>query len=250
VAGVVVAVGSDVTRFRPGDEVFGASPGAFAEYASAREDRLSLKPANVSFEEAAATPVAGVTALQALRDKGKIRPGQKVLVNGGSGGVGTFAVQVAKSFGTEVTAVCSTRNLEQARSIGADNVIDYTKEDFTKSGQRYDLICDVKASRSPFAYRRALKPNGVCVVVGFSKLRLLPVLFILGPLASRGGKKVCFLGIAKIDPKDLTVLKGLLETRKVVPVIERRYTLGEVPRALQYLADGHVRGKLVISVKP
>ena len=249
-AGVVEAVGSGVKRLKPGDEVFGVCPGGFAEYASAREDRVALKPSGVTFEEAAAVPVAGITALQALRDRGRIRAGQRVLINGASGGVGTFAVQIAKSFGAEVTAVCSTRKLDQARSIGADYVLDYTKEDFTSNGQRYDLICDVASSRSVLGYGRSLKPGGTCVIVGFSSrlfLRLFGVL-ILGPLASRGGKKVGFMGIAKVTPEDLSVLAGLLRARKVVPVIEKSYPLAEVPEAIRYLEEGHASGKIVINV--
>jgi len=253
VAGRVEAAGSKVTQFHPGDEVFGGCAGAFAEYATAREDRLVLKPSNISFEEAAAVPVAAITALQGLRDKGRIRPGQKVLVNGASGGVGTFAVQIAKSFGTEVTGVCSTRNLETARSIGADHVIDYTREDFTKTGQRYDLIYDVVGNHSISAYKRALNPKGTCVIagLGFPSLsisRLLGLL-ILGPLRSKfGDKKVGFMGIAKLTQEDLVYLKELLEAGKVVPVIDRRYPLPETAEAMRYLGTGHARGKVVITV--
>jgi len=253
VAGRVEAVGSKVTQFHPGDEVFGGCAGAFAEYATAREDRLALKPANVSFAEAAAVPVAGITALQGLRDKGQIHAGQKVLVNGASGGVGTFAVQLAKSFGTDVTGVCSTRNLETARSIGADHVIDYTKEDFTRNGQRYDLIYDVVGNHSIAAYKRALNPGGTCIIAGFgfpsvSIVRLLGFM-ILAPLRSKfGDRKVGFMGIAKLNQKDMAYLGELLEVGKVKPVIDRRYPLSEAAEAMRYLGTGHARGKVVITV--
>ncbi|MGA2198318.1 MAG: NAD(P)-dependent alcohol dehydrogenase [Nitrososphaerales archaeon] len=249
IAGTVEAVGSNVTQFKPGDEVFGACVGGFAEYGSAREDRLVLKPANVSFDEAAAVPVAAITALQGLRDSGKIQVGQKVLINGASGGVGTFAVQIAKSFGAEVTGVCSTRNLEMVRFIGADRVIDYTQEDFTEGGERYDLIYDTVGNHSVSEYKRALRPKGRCVVTGFSGLSRLFEHAVLGPLRSRSGdKKVGLMGIAKIDQKDLGTLKELLESRKVVPVIDRRYPLSETPEAIRYLQQGHARGKVVILV--
>ena len=247
-AGVVEAVGIKVTKLKPGDEVFGICPGALAEYGCALEDRVALKPANISFEEAAAVPVAGITALQGLRDKGGIHSGQKVLVNGASGGVGTFAVQIAKTYGTEVTAVCSTGKMDRASSIGADHVIDYTKEDFTKNGQRYDLICDVASTRSPFAYRGSLSPGGVCVIIGMPNLARLPLTFILSPLSSRGGKKVGFMGIAKVTGADLGVLAGLLEAKKVKPVIEKRYSLGETAEAVKYLQEGHAKGKIVVTV--
>ncbi len=250
VAGRVEAVGNNVTQFQPGDEVFGGCAGGFAEYASARENRLALKPANISFEEAAAVPVAAITALQGLRDKGKIMSGQKVLVNGASGGVGTFAVQIAKSYGTEVTGVCSTRNLEMVRSIGADHVIDYTQEDFTRNGQRYDLIYDAVGNRSVSDYKRALNPQGTCVVAGFSSMPRLFEHIVLGPLRSKiGNKKVGLMGIAKINQKDLVFLKELLEAGKVVSVIDRRYPLSETAEAIRYLEEGHARGKVVITLK-
>ncbi len=249
IAGWVEALGSNVTQFQPGDEVFGVCAGGFAEYACAREKYLALKPANSSFEEAAATPVAAFTALQGLRDKGKIQPGQKVLVNGASGGVGTFAVQIAKSFGTEVTGVCSTRNLDMVRSIGADHVFDYTQEDFTKNGQRYDLIYDAVGNRSVSDYRRALRPQGTCVIAGFSTMSRLFANMVLGPfLSMTGNKKVGGMGIAKPNQKDLVVLKELLEAGKVVPVIDRRYPLSETAEAIRYLEAGHARGKVVITV--
>ena len=251
VAGQVEAVGANVTRFRPGDEVFGVCPGAFAEYAVARETRLALKPVNTSFEEVAAVPVAGLTALQCLRDKGRLQAGQEVAVNGASGGVGTFAVQIAKSFGAEVTGVCSTRNLGQARSIGADHVVDYTQEDFTRNGRSYDLICDIAGNRSVSDYKRALKPGGTCLIVGFAKNPLggLVKFTVLGKLGSMtGNKKVRFMGIAKINSEDLGFMAELLTAGKVKPVIEKLYRLSEVGQALQYIGGKHTRGKVVITV--
>ena len=252
IAGRVEAVGRQVKQFQPGDEVFGAKNwfgrrrlGGFAEYVCAVEDELALKPANISFEEAAAVTVAAITALQGLRDKGRIQAGQKVLVDGASGGVGTFAVQIAKSFGAEVTAVCSTRNVDTARSIGADHVIDYTREDFTRSGQRYDLIMAANAYHSLFDYRRALSPDGLYVWVGG---RVSPQVMLLGPLLSLiGRKKTCFF-LAKLNKKDLVFLKELLETGKIVPVIDRRYPLSEVAETIRYLEAGHARGKVVIAI--
>jgi NADPH:quinone reductase-like Zn-dependent oxidoreductase len=246
VAGQVEAIGRNVKEFRPGDAVFGACKSAFAEYACVREDRLALKPPRTTFEEAAAVPVAAISALQGLRDKGRIQRGQKVLINGASGGVGTFAVQIAKAFEAEVTGVCSTRNLDLVRSIGADHVIDYTREDFTKSGQRYDLILDAAAYRSISDYRRALNPNGIYVLVGGSVARLFQVL-LLGPWFSMTGNKMGFM-MARITKEDLVFLKGLLEAGKVVPVIDRRYPLNEVADALRYLEEGHARGKVIITV--
>jgi NADPH:quinone reductase-like Zn-dependent oxidoreductase len=251
-AGRVEAVGSNVTQFQPGDEVFGRGSGAFAEYASVPENKLVLKPANSSFEEAATAPVAALTALQGLRDKGQIQPGQQVLIHGASGGVGTFAVQLAKAFGAEVTAVCSTRNVDMVRSMGADQVIDYTQEDCTRNGQRYDLILAVNGYHPIFAYRRALRPTGVYVMVGASKAHVFQALLqamLIGPLISRTGRqKMGFMGIAKINQKDLGFVKELLEAGKVVPVIERRYPLRETAEALRYLEEGHARGKVVITV--
>ena len=250
-AGRVEGVGPNVTKFKSGDEVFGTCAGGYAEYAVAREIRLALKPANVSFEEAASVPIAGITALQGLR-KGGIKAGQKVLVNGASGGVGTFAVQIAKSYGAEVTGVCSPRNLDQAHAIGADHVIDYTKEDFTKTGERYDLILDMAGNHSAWDYKRTLNPGGACMIVGVSKnvLRGLVKFFVTGALASiSGGKKIGFMGIANIDGNDLAYLAGLLEAKKVVPVIDRRFPLSETAAAMSYLAEGHARGKIVIAVE-
>ena len=247
-AGQVEAVGRNVIQFKPGDEVFGVGRGAFAEYVCAREDKMALKPAHISFEEAAAVPVAALSALQGLRDKGRIQRGHKVLVDGASGGVGTFAVQIAKSFGAEVTAVCSTRNMDTARSIGADHVIDYTREDFTQSGQRYDLIFAANAYHSVFDYRRALSQEGIYVMAGGGWAQIFQAM-LLGPLLSRmGSKKMCFI-MANINQKDLVLLKGLLETGKVVPIIDRRYPLSGVAEALRYLEEGHAQGKVVITVE-
>ena len=251
VAGSVEAIGAKVARFRPGDEVFGVCPGAYAEYAVALETRLALKPANTSFEEAAAVPVAGLTALQCLRDKGRVQAGQEVAVNGASGGVGTFAVQIARAFGAQVTGVCSTRNLDQARSIGADRVVDYTQEDFTRSGRSYDLICDIAGNRSVSDYKRALRPGGTCLVVGFAKNPLLGIAkyAVLGRLGSMtGSKKVRIMGIAKMNAEDLGFMGELLTAGKVKPVIERRCMLSEAGQALQYIGGKHTRGKVVITV--
>ena len=247
IAGRVEAVGTNVKRFQPGDEVFGNTPGGFAEYVCAREDVLVLKPANISFEEAAAVPLAAVTALQGLR-KGRVGPGQKVLINGASGGVGTFAVQIAKSFGAEVTAVCSTRNLEQARSIGADHVIDYTQEDFTKSGRHYDLILAAGGYHWISDYKRALGPKGIYVMTGGSMAQLFQAM-LLGPWMSMTGSKKMGNIMARTNQKDLAFLKELLGTGKIIPVIERRYPFSQVPEAIRYLEEGHARGKLVITLE-
>jgi NADPH:quinone reductase-like Zn-dependent oxidoreductase len=248
IAGRVEAIGRNVTHFKPGDDVFGACRGAFAEYVCAKEDNLALKPANSSFEDAAALPIAALTALQGLRDKGRIQRGQKVLVDGASGGVGTFAIQIAKSFGAEVTAVCSPQKVETARSIGADHIIDYTREDFTKSGQRYDLILAANAHRSIFDYRRALSQNGTYVMAGGGGVQALQAL-LLGPLLSWIGSKKARFFIAKIDQKDLVLLKDLLEAGKIVPIIDRRYPLSGAAEALRYLAEGHAQGKIVLTVE-
>jgi NADPH:quinone reductase-like Zn-dependent oxidoreductase len=250
IAGRVEAAGRNVKEFRPGDEVFGVigfAGGGFAEYACAPEDKLALKPANLSFEEAAAVPIAAITALQGLRDTGRIQAGQKVLIDGASGGVGTFAVQIAKSFGAEVTAVCSTRNMDTARSLGADHVIDYTRDNFTKSGQRYDLILGANARHSIFDYRRALSEKGIFVIAGAGLARMLQTV-LLGPLLSSIGTKKTRFFLAKINHKDLVSLKGLLETGKVTPVIDKRYPLSDGAEALRYLAEGHAQGKVVIIV--
>ena len=248
VAGQVEAVGSGVTQFKPGDEVFGTCRGAYAEYVCTTEDRLALKPANVLFEHAAAVPIAGFTALQGLRDRGRIQPGQKVLIDGASGGVGTFAVQIAKAFGAQVTAVCSTQNVDTARSMGADHVIDYTREDFTRSGQRYDLILAANAHRSIFDYRRALKPEGIYAMAGGGGMQMLQGLF-LGPLLSLVGRKKMGSVMAKQNKKDLLVLQELLATGKIVPVIDRRFALSEVADAIGYVEKGHAKGKVVITMQ-
>jgi NADPH:quinone reductase-like Zn-dependent oxidoreductase len=251
IAGRVEAVGRNVKQFQPGDEVFGVTGfegGGFAEYVCAIEDKVALKPANSSFEDAAAVPIAALTALQGLRDKGGIQRGHKVLVDGASGGVGTFAVQIAKSFGAEVTAVCSTRNVDTARSIGADHVIDYTREDFTKKGQRYDLILAANAHRSIFDYRHALSPDGIYVLAGGSVVRIFQGM-LMAPLVSRIRRKKMRFFIANINQKDLVFLKELLEARKVVPVIDRRYPLRDAADAIRYLEEGHAQGKIVITVE-
>src|SRR2546421_803772 len=250
-AGRVEAVGANVAQFQPGDEVFGASTGAFAEYICVAEREVALKPANLSFEQAAAVPVAATTALQGLLDTGQIHSGLRVLVNGASGGVGTFAVQIAKAFGAEVTGVCSSHNLDMVRSIGADHVIDYTREDFTRHGQHYDLIYDAVGNRSVSAYRRALNPGGTGAVAGFTSLPRLFEHMLLGPLRSKfGSKKVGLMGTAQIKQKDLMDLKALVEDGKVTPVIDRRYSLRETAEAIRYLEAKHARGKVVITVNP
>ena len=249
IAGRVEAVGSKVKQFQPGDEVFGiCNSGAFAEYRCVAEDKLVLKPAGISFEEAATVPMAAIPALQGLRDKGGIQPGQKVLIIGASGGVGTFAVQIAKAFGAEVTGVCSTRKLDMVRSIGADHVIDYTQEDFAKNGQRYDLILAAGGSRSVFDYNRALSPEGVYVCVGGSFAQYFQAL-LLGPLISMMGSKRLGSGLGMPNQKDLAFLAELLEAGKVVPVIDRSYPLHEAAEALRYYGEGHTQGKVVIVVK-
>jgi NADPH:quinone reductase-like Zn-dependent oxidoreductase len=252
VAGRVEAVGRNVKQFQPGDEVFGdlswCGRGGFAEYVSVPDNALALKPANISFQEAAAVPMAAVVALQGLRDKGQIQSGQKVLINGASGGVGTFAVQIAKSFGAEVTAVCSTRNLDIARSIGADHVIDYTRKDFTKSDQRYDLIIAANGYHPISDYRRALSPEGIYVCTGGSLAQIFQSM-LLGPWMSKtGGKKMGNLA-HRPDLKDLVFIKELLESGRVEPVIDRRYMLSEVPEAFRYFGEGHACGKVVITVE-
>lgn len=245
-AGRVEAVGKNVKEFKPGDDVFGELPldglGSFAEYVCSIEDALALKPAGLTYEQAATVPLAGFTALQGLRDKGKIRAGQKVLINGASGGIGTFAVQIAKSFGTEVTGVTSTRNLELVRSIGADHVIDYTKEDFTQKDQRYDLIFDTVGNLSIAGCKRVLTPNGICSVAGFTTLSHLFGVMLFG------GKRVGMMETASSNKKDLLFLKELLDTGKMVPVIDKQYPLSETAEAIRYLETGRARGKVVIKV--
>ena len=250
IAGRVEAVGRNVKQFQPGDEVFGdlsLGRGGYAEYVCAPKNALALKPANILFAEAAAVPEAALVALQALRDKGQIQPGQKVLIYGASGGIGTFAVQLAKYFGAEVTGVCSTRNLDMVRSIGADHVIDYTKEDFTKNGQQYDLIVATAGYRSIFDYKRALSSKGIYVATGGSMAHIFQGLLI-GPLISMTGSKK--LGTMTVKPnKDLASMKELIEAGKVKPIIDRRYPLSEAAEALTYYAEGHARGKVVITVE-
>jgi NADPH:quinone reductase-like Zn-dependent oxidoreductase len=251
VAGQVEAVGTSVTHFKPGDAVFGWCGGAFAEYACTSQSKLVMKPDNASFEQAAAAPVAGLTALQGLRDTGKVQPGQKVLINGASGGVGTFAVQIAKSFGAHVTGVCSSRNVDQARLIGADATIDYTREDFTKGGEHYDLIYDIVANHSFAARRRVLNPNGICIGAGIvglgnSVIRLLSHL-ITDLVLSRFVSQKFVTSMTKLSKEDLTILSDLMAAGKVTPVIDRCYSLSEVPEAIRYFEEGHARGKIVIT---
>ena len=250
VAGVIETVGRNVTEFQPGDEVFGEKSRSCAEYVCGPEKLFMRKPANLTLEEAAAVPVGAATALQALRDKGNVQPGQKVLINGASGGVGTFAVQLAKSFGAEVTAVCSTPNLDLVRSLGADHVIDYTRQNFTRSKERYDLIIDNAGSRSLLAMRRVLASTGTMVLVGASKGNWIgPIARILGASQlSRFGSQRMVGMLTDIQREDLVFLKDLIETGKVAPVIDRRYPLSEVPDAIRYLETMRARGKVVITV--
>ena len=253
-AGTVEAVGSKVTQFKPGDEVFGVRTGALAEYVCAHEDRaVVVKPANLTFEQAASVPVAAITALQGLRDKGQVRPGQRVLINGASGGVGTFAVQIAKSFGADVTGVCSTRNLEMVRALGADRVIDYTKEDFAKMGERYDVILDNVGNRSLSEFRDVLNPKGKYVMIGgggpndgrwIGPLARPLAAFVSSPFISQD----MVMLLADVNKKDLTALIDLMQAGKVTPVIDRRYKLSEVPAAIRYLEEGHARGKVIINL--
>jgi len=250
IAGRVEAVGKNAKQFQPGDEVFGdisgSGWGGFAEYVCARENALVPKPASMTFDEAAAVPQAAVLALQGLRDKGQIQPGQKVLINGAGGGVGTFAVQIARSYGAEVTGVDSTPKLDMLRSLGADHVIDYTQEDYTRNGLRYDLILDVVVNRSIFDYKRALNPGGTFVVIGGSTARVFQILLVAPWISMTGSKKMGLL-LHKAN-KGLAYLIELVEAGEVVPVIDRRYPLSEVPEAFQYFGEGNVRGKLVITM--
>ena len=251
-AGTVVSVGKNVTRFKPGDAVFGGKGGAFGEYVSVAESgSVALKPTNMTFEQAAAVPIAAVTALQALRDKGKLRAGQTVLINGASGGVGTYAVQIAKAYGAQVTGVCSTKNLGLVKSIGADRVVDYTQEDFTKGSQQYDLILDIVGTHSLSEYRRVLKPQGALVIAGS-----LDKGHWLGPLTGTidamvyshfVSQQVIFL-LADLNSQDLALLRELIEAGKIKSVIDRHYALNEVPEAIRYLEQGHARGKVVIAI--
>lgn len=250
-AGTVEAVGSRVTQFKPGDDVFGGGKGAFAEYVTIAEDKgIVLKPANMSFEQAASVPIAAITALQSLRDKGQIQPGQKVLINGASGGVGTFAVQVAKSYGAEVTGVCSGRNAEMVRSIGADHVIDYKQEDYTENGQQYDLIIDMVGNHSLSENRKVMKPEGKFIIIGGAKGNWLGPL--MGPikamLYSPFVDQDFIMFIAKMRKQDLSVLGELMKSGVLTPVIDRSYPLNEVPAAIRYSEEGHARGKIIITV--
>ncbi len=254
-AGVVEAVGKNVTNFKPGGEVFGAKNGAVADYICVKADRgIVTKPGNVTFEQAGSVAIAGLTALQGLRDKGHIQAGQKVLINGASGGVGTFAVQIAKAFGAEVTGVCSTRNVDLVKSIGADRVIDYTKEDFTKTDQRYDLIFDLVGNHSFSERRNVLTSNGICVLGGIGGAGFHPGMWgrVLGNFKAAfqskftGQKFVTY--IAKLTKDDLTALRELMEAGKVTPVIDRTYKIGETQAAVRYLEEGHAHGKVVVTV--
>ncbi|MGX6443927.1 NAD(P)-dependent alcohol dehydrogenase [Neobacillus sp. K501] len=251
IAGRVEAVGKDVTQFQPGDEVFGdlsgSGWGGFAEYAAVPEKALALKPANLSFEEAAAIPMAAVTALQSIRDKGKLQSGQKVLIHGASGGVGTFAVQIAKALGAEVTAVCSTRNVEIAQSLGADICIDYKKEDFSRNHPRYDLILGVNGYQPMSVYKHALNPNGTFIHVGGAGAQMFQAM-TLGPWISMTEKKKVGSFLQRPNQKDLVYLKELVEAGKVKPVLDRCYPLNEVPEAFRYFEEGHAQGKVVITV--
>jgi NADPH:quinone reductase-like Zn-dependent oxidoreductase len=254
-AGTVEAVGKNVTQFKPGDDVFGGRGGAFAEYVCPRANRaVATKPANITFEQAASVNIAGITALQGIRDKGKVQPGQKVLINGASGGVGTFAVQIAKSFGAEVTGVCSTRNVDMVRSLGADHVIDYTKEDFTKGEQRYDVILDNVGTQPLSGFRQVLTPKGIFVMIGgggpndsgwIGPFGRVIKTMVLSPFT---GQKMGMM-MADANHNDLTVLAEMMESGKMKPVIDRTYKLSEVPEAIRYLEQGHARGKVVITVE-
>ncbi len=248
IAGRVEAVGRNVTKFKPGGEVFGdIGHGGFAEYTVASERALVLKPANLSFEQAAALPVAALTALQGLRDVGKIQAGQSVLINGAAGGVGTFAVQIAKAFGAEVTAVCSARNLEQARTLGADHVIDYSKENFTESDQRYDLIFAANGHHPLAAYKRVLKPRGIYVMAGGTSKQIFDAMLLGRLMSEKDGRKMTNF-MAESKPEDLQTLKEMCEAGKIVPVIDKRYPLEQTPEALRCLGSGHARGKVIVTV--
>jgi NADPH:quinone reductase-like Zn-dependent oxidoreductase len=253
IAGRVEAVGKNVQGLQPGDEVYGdisgCGFGGFAEYVAVPEHAVTLKPASLTFEQAAAVPMAAVTALQALRDKGHIKPGQKVLINGASGGVGTFAVQIAKAYGAEVTAVCSTSKVDLVRSLGADHVIDYTREDFTKNGQRYDLILAANGYHSISAYKRALSPHGIFVMSGGSGAQMAQAM-LLGPWISMTGSKKMRNLLAKPNTKDLVRVQELIEAGKVTPIIDRCYPLSETAEAIRYLETGHARGKVIIIMEP
>lgn len=248
-AGVVEAVGSQVKDFKPGDEVYGGKGGAYAEYVTVKKS-IAHKPSNLTFEEAASIPTSGITALQAVRDHGKIQPGQKVLIHGASGGVGSFAVQIAKALGAEVTAVCSTQNVERARALGADHVIDYTKEDFTRNGQQYDVLINVNGSRSWSAYKRALKPDAIFVLIGGPKAPLIgPVgLLIKMRIAMLGASQKFAFFTAQFTREDFIALKDLVEAGKVKPFVEQTYPMARVADAMRHLGAGHAKGKIVISM--
>ena len=251
VAGTVEAAGRNVTEFKPGDEVFGACRGAFAEYVCTPESAVVRKPGGVTLEQAAATPVAAFTVLQSLRDRGRVQPGQKVLINGAAGGVGTLAVQIAKSLGAEVTGVCSTRNVEMVRSLGADHVTDYTRDDFTTGGLRYDLILDMVSNHSLAAFRRALSPTGTYLMIGAASGggMLGPATLLIKTLAlSRFTSQTLGLVLAKRRKPDLVTIAALMDAGKVTPVIDRRYALADVPAAIRYLEGGHAQGKVVITI--
>ena len=248
VAGQVETVGNEVRQFQPGDKVFGFGESTFAEYACAKENAIVLKPANLSFEQAASVPIAALTALQGLRDKGNIQPGQKVLIQGASGGVGMFAVQIAKSFGAEVTGVCSTRNLEMVHSIGADHIIDYKKEDFTRNGQQYDLILAANGYHPISDYLRVLTPDGTYVVAGGSMIQLFQAVLQARRTSKRGNQKIFVVSTVR-SQKDLVLMKELLESRKVIPVIDGCYPLSKTVEAFRYFEKEHARGKVVITVE-
>jgi NADPH:quinone reductase-like Zn-dependent oxidoreductase len=252
-SGTVEAVGADVKQFKPGDEIFGTADGALAEYVTSTEVGLALKPSNMTFEQAASVPIAAITALQGLRDKGELKAGQKVLINGASGGVGTFAVQIAKSLGADVTGVCSTRNVDLVRSIGADHVIDYTKEDFTKGSQRYDLIFDTVGNHALLDYRRVLNPHGIFVIIGapsddpwLGPLASPIKAFVISPFVSQ---KFTMLMADANKTSDLDTLRDLMQAGKLTPVVDRQYTLNEAPAAMRYLEQGHARGKVIVSLE-
>ena len=251
VAGEVEAVGRNITQFKPGDQVFGVCSGALAEYACAPEAKLVMKPEKLTFEQAASVPVAGLTALQGLRDKGKIQPGKKVLINGAAGGVGTFAVQIARSVGAEVTGVTSTGNVDMVRSLGAGRIVDYTQEDFSKNGLCYDLILDNVGNHSLAALRRVLNPGGICVIAGapknFSRFALTHML--AAPVLSRFASQKFVFFIAKINKEDMSAVCELMIAGKVTPVIDRRYKLNEAAEALRYLEQGHARGKVIVTLE-
>lgn len=250
ISGRIEAVGKNVTQYQPGDEVYGRrSPNGFAEYVCVSENPIALKPSNMSFEQAAAVPTAGLTALQSLRDAGQLQPGQKVLINGASGGVGTFTVQIARSFGAHVTGICRTSNLDLVLSLGADRVIDYTREDFIRNGQLYDLIIDNVGNHSVSDYTRLLNPQGICVIVGYSSTGLLFQHLVLGRLVSRIGSKKIGNMLAHVRKQDLLYLKELMEAGKLVPVIDKSYPLGEVHEAYRHLESGHARGKIVVRME-